>query len=296
MAVANRSDAPSCIGYLNGQWQPVDQLGIALDDLGFVQAVTAVERLRSYAGQLFQRQAHLERLRQTSSFLQLNVSGIDFDALLDSLLERNADWIAAGDEFGVTLFATPGRGGSTAATVGLYCSRLNLAQIRQRQQFAQPLVVTDVQQPSPDCWPRWLKMRCRLHYYLADQAATRRCAGALGVLLDQDGSLTETSVANLAIVRGEQILSPPPDRILPGITQGFLQAYAQRQHIAWLHQPLSPQSLQDADEILLFGTTSGVWNGRLIQGPADPSPALSDQPVSNQRMSCRLRKAFPQGG
>lgn len=298
MAVTNRSDAETTVGYLNGQWRPADQLQISVGDLGFVQAVTAVERLRSYAGQLFQRPLHLERFRQTTSFLQLNLAGIDCDALLDELLDRNAAWIAAQGDFGMTLFATPGPLGTAektshgTATVGLYCSRLNQPQIRQRQQFGQPLVVTDIQQPPPQCWPRHLKVRCRLHYYLADQAATARCAGALGVLLDQDGTLTETSVANLAIVRGERILSPPLDRILPGVTQRVLQSYAQRQQIEWLHQPLPPECLRDADEILLFGTTTGVWNGKLIDGSADSGEQPVDDVAPQGRMSRELRKAL----
>ena len=109
MAITNRADAETTVGYLNGQWRPADQLQISIGDLGFVQAVIAVERLRSYAGQLFQRPMHLERFRQTTSFLQLQLAGIDFDALLDELLDRNAAWIASEGDFGVTLFATPGQ-------------------------------------------------------------------------------------------------------------------------------------------------------------------------------------------
>ncbi|QEG40334.1 aminotransferase class IV [Roseimaritima ulvae] len=279
------SDALSAtnLGYLNGQWRAAEQLQVSIADLGFVQAVTAVERLRSYAGQLFERQTHLERFRQSAAVLQLNLAGIDLDRLLDELLQRNAAWLAAAGEFGLTLFATPGSGPPSPANLGMVCSRLDLPQIRQRQQFGQPIVVSDVQQPPPQCWPRQIKVRCRLHYYLADRAAAAYCPGALGVLLDQDGTLTETSVANLAIVRDGAIVSPPPERVLPGITQRVVEAYARREQIPWRHEPLPPECLRDAEEILLFGTTTGVWNGRLVDAPV----------AGHWPMSAELRKALP---
>lgn len=277
------------IGFLSGDWMPRSEMRIALEDFAFLQGVTAVERLRSYGGKLFQVPAHLARLQRCLTGLQIEAADYDFDSLLRELVVRNADWIATQTAFGVTLFVTPGLFHADQPTVGLHCNALDPVRIARHQHEGQPLVLTDVHQPSERCWPRSWKVRTRLHYYLADQAARKVHPEALGVLRDDDGSLTETSVANLAIVAGETIVSPPRDRVLPGITQEFLQRHARLEGIPWRHQPLRPAELRQADEILLFGTTAGVWNGYCDDSDLRP-------PAGGGPMCRRLRAAFPHGG
>lgn len=40
------------LGYFCGQWIPCHQMSLAIDDIGSIQGVTAVERLRTWDGQL----------------------------------------------------------------------------------------------------------------------------------------------------------------------------------------------------------------------------------------------------
>lgn len=284
------------IGYFNGAWRPAAEITIGLDDLGFIQGVTAVERLRTYQGCLFETDAHLVRFERT--LLAIGIDSADNELrspalkrTLDHLLERNADWIQAAGEVGVTIFATPGRGlvandgGPSKPTLGIVCTPLDQPNIQRRQRDGQALVVTGVQQTPAESWPRDIKVRSRLHYYMADQEARRQSPGAQGVLIDQDGGLTETSQANLAIVREGKIVSPPAERVLPGVTEQVVRRYARRLGIEWTEQNLPPRCLESVDEILLMGTTYGVWNGWLF----DRQPATSHPgPVCAQ-----LQNAFP---
>lgn len=157
------------------------------------------------------------------------------------------------------MFATPGESGVGAATFGLHLNRLDHARIRHRRLQGQPLVVTDVIQPDPGCWPRTIKTRSRIHYYRADSVAKQHHEDAMGVLVDDDGSITETSIANLAIVHSDRILSPPADRVLGGITQSVIESLAPEIGITWSKQPISSTLLSQADEILMMGTDGGIW-------------------------------------
>lgn len=302
--------APSLQSFWNGRWLPHHELHVAIDDLGFTQGVTAVERMRTYGGRPFRVSRHLQRFASTVTALQ--IAGLpDQPAqqeIIDELLQRNRLWLDAHGEAAIVLFATPGRvsqpalrpqhqageGTDPAArealhpTLAAYLSPLPLELIAHRIRRGQPLVITNVVQPSVQTWPRHLKVRSRLHYFLADRQATAIDSDALGILLDEDGTVTETSVANLAVVQSGQIVSPPAERVLPGVTQAVAEEIASDLKINWEKHPLSIQEIRDSDEVLLFGTTTGIWPAWLVTDAADHgTPPVIDGPIFQA-----LRKRF----
>ncbi len=249
------------IGFLGGEWVPQSQMVISVDDGGFRQGVTAVERLRTYGHAIFELEPHLDRWQHSTS--QMGIEGLpaiaDIDALLHELLSQNQHILDLEGELGITLFATPGAAQSAQPTFGIHINRLNLKSIQQRQESGQPLVVTDIQQPSPQCWPRTIKVRSRLHYHLADQVARKKDPTASGVLIDNDGAITETSISNIAIVKAEKIVSPLRDRVLRGITQAYVEQLAREIQVDWTTSVITKTDMVQADEVLLMGTDGGLW-------------------------------------
>ncbi len=280
-AAIERIHETSRIGYLCGQWVSHEYMLVSVDDAGFRQGVTAVERLRTHRGRPFEVDAHLSRWNHTLDVLSINanVSSIDLIQLIDELLDRNQEWIAKVGDVGITLFATPGIARSKTSTFGLHLNPLDHAANQLRRRDGQVIVVTDVRQPSADAWPRSVKVRCRLHYYRADLAARSLDVDAVGVLLDDDGSITETSVSNIAIVEAGVIVSPPGARILGGITQSVVERTAAESSIGWRKEPITPSRLRAADEVLLMGTDTGLWFANRIDHTAinegRPGPTYS---------------------
>lgn len=275
------SNAPTfenSIGYLSGRWLALHEIRIGVNDVGFRQGVTAVERLRTYSGKIFCLDAHLDRLSQ--SVEELHILGLPSSAVIKSLLEelmcKNARLIEASCDVGVTVFATPGDAANGAPSLGLHLNELRHAVNQRRREHGQPIVVTNVRQPPTDCWPRSLKSRSRIHYYRADNIAQSIDDEAVGVLIDDDGSVTETSIANLAMVDTGSIVSPPSDRVLAGITQSIVESIAAEAGIRWTKQPISTKSLQQADEVLLMGTDGGIWFARSVNQRqlSDGSPGM----------------------
>jgi len=256
------------ISLLAGRWVPHHGMRLSVDDAGFQQGVTVVERLRTYSGRVFAIDGHLDRWQHSVS--ELEITGLPSPATIHShveeLLSRNASWLQSEGDVGITMFATPGEVGSHAPTFGLHLNRLNHARNNDRRQRGQPLIVTAVKQPDPDCWPRSIKVRSRVHYFRADAMARKRDEDAIGVLVDNDGSLTETSIANLAIVQAGQIFSPPADRVLGGITQSVIETLASQLAIPWSKKPISAAQIAYAEEILLMGTDGGIWFANSVNG------------------------------
>ena len=244
-------------------WVSADQLLVSVDDYGFRQSVIAVERLRTYGGRPASLPDHIIRWRRTLDHLAIPLL-VDQQAIaarIAELIRRNDAWCRQQGDFGITMLATPGCVplDGAAATEILHLNPLNHAKIQHHRDAGQPLIITDIQQPSEKSWPRDIKVRCRLHYYLADRAARQIDPGAVGALLDADGSVTETSVANLAIGRDGGIVSPPSAQVLPGITQQVVQRVTEQLGLTWSHATLFPADLRQADEVWLMGTDGGLW-------------------------------------
>lgn len=262
------SEDPPHVGFLDGHWVPYDQMQVSVDDFGFRQGVTAVERLRTYSGRIFAVDAHLKRWENSTG--RLDIDGLPspgtIKSRMEELLRRNTALLQSEGDVGITMFATPGVPQRDAPTFGLHLNRLDHARIARHVGQGQPIVITDVKQPDPDCWPRSIKMRSRIHYYRADRIARQQHEDAVGILLDSDGSVTETSVSNIAIVQSGQILSPPADRVLGGITQSVIESIAAESAIVWSKRPISVGQLTQADEILMLGTGAGIWFANSVNG------------------------------
>ncbi len=263
--------ASPTIAWLNDHWVSSSELKLSLDDVGLRQGVVAVERLRTYGRKVLATAPHIVRWRRTIDELRIP---IDIDELslverLSELLRRNDAWLRSVGDCGITLLATPGvvdHAGHLLPTQWTHLNPIDHAGVKRRRESGQPVFITDVHSPPSGCWPRDIKVRCRLHYYLADRKARDHHPEAIGLLVDDDASVTETSIANLAIVRDAAIVSPPSDQVLPGVTQQLVQGLADQLGIPWYHERLWPAEIRQAEEVWLMGTDGGLWFANRVDG------------------------------
>lgn len=281
--------------FQNGRWVDSDQLSLSVSDAGFTQSVTAVERLRAYGGKWFQLHRHLQRFASTASTLR--IQGLpdqeELAKLMDELLSRNAAWLRKQSEligesaFGAVVFATPGSvadgNRSAEPTLVMDLHAIDAAACDDWIRNGSALVITSIQQPPPESWSRQAKVRCRLHYYLADCAASDQVTGANGILLDQDGTVTETSLSNVLIVESGTLICPEPAQILRGVSLQVVIELAECLDIPVRFERINPERVRKADEVLQTGTRCGVWFANSIDG-SSKCPAGS--------VYLRLRAAF----
>jgi branched-subunit amino acid aminotransferase/4-amino-4-deoxychorismate lyase len=268
------SNAPNFkrVSFQSGRWIDSRQVAVPISDPAVTQAVTAVERMRAYRGHLFRKTLHLERFERTTRALA--IAGLpDRDGMcrrIDELIDRNSEWLSHQNDFGVVIIASPGTGATPTLVLELY--PIDARQCMQRMLRGTPIVVTDVQQPPSASWPRDIKVRCRLHYYLADRQAREEDPSALGVLLDADGTITETSVSNVLIVEEWALVSPPFEQILPGVSLQVTRELAEELGIPFHQQLIRPERLHEATEVLLTGTSCGLWFANSIDGSRRRTP------------------------
>jgi branched-subunit amino acid aminotransferase/4-amino-4-deoxychorismate lyase len=257
------------LAYLNGDFLPTSQLCLAADDLGFVQGVAVSERLRTFNGRLFRLGEHLERLENSLRMVDLlsHVAIAEIGRATQELVIRNADLLEDGDDLGISLFVTPGRVAGGPPTVGIQACPLPFGQWAAYYDRGQSLAETGVRQVPSSCWPAALKCRSRMHYFLADQLAHKQFPGARAILLDQEGFVSEASTANVVIFReGDGLVSPPLERILPGVSLSALAGLAGQLAIGFSYRDLRLEDLRAADEVLLCSTSPCVWPVTSLNG------------------------------
>ncbi|MBP86734.1 MAG: hypothetical protein CMJ64_08465 [Planctomycetaceae bacterium] len=278
------------LAYLNGQLLPASELSLPVWDAGFVQGVTIAEQLRTFNGRLFRLAEHLQRLRRSLDVV--GVFSIDVDSLAaaaEELAGHNHGLLASGDDLGLCLFVTPGAylamapASSNAPTIAMHTFPVPFRFWAEKYSSGQKLVVTNIRQVPGDCWPLELKCRSRMHYYLADQRARRIDPDARALLLDQTGTVTEASTANIVIYRdGEGFVSPPREKILPGVSAATLEDLTAELKTSFSHRTLTVEDLQSADEVILSSTSPCLL----------PVSAVDGQPIGGGAPGQMFTKAI----
>jgi len=260
---AGEIEMPEPAAFLNGRWIPASAATVSAGDAGFVLGITVAEQVRTFAGKLFRLGDHLTRLTRSMEIIGLD-PGMSLEELGDvshELVSRNYPLLPAGSDLGLSIFVTPGdyptfAQGPTHPTVCLHTYPLPFHHWAAKYRTGQSLVTTNVEQVSERCWPRELKCRSRMHYYLADLQAAVIEPGSRALLLDGKGFVTEASTASLLIYRaGEGLLMPPSAKILHGISLATVVELAQEAGIVVGEREMTVGDVAEADEVFLTSTS-----------------------------------------
>jgi len=273
------TDSLEPVAYFNGQFVPQSAARLAINDAGFILGATVSEQLRTFGGRVFRLQEHLDRFAHSLAVvgITLSQSCAELAAAAAELVARNHPLLAAGDDLGVSLFATPGpyatlagRGAQTTGpTLGMHTYPLPFQLWRDKYRTGESLATPQIRQVPAECWPVDIKCRSRMHYYLADKEAQRVQPGARALMLDLAGHVLETSTANVLVYRADTgLVSPPPDTVLPGISLAVTKELAAAQGLAVTARTLVVDDLLSADEVLLTSTPYCLLPATRINGAA----------------------------
>jgi branched-subunit amino acid aminotransferase/4-amino-4-deoxychorismate lyase len=274
------------LAWLDGRSIPRGEFSLPVGDAGFVLGATVTEQLRTFQGRLFLPDDHGRRFVES-----LNVVGIDSPWPIPDLLAAAADVAAhnhklkaAGDDLGLVIFATPGdlaaqhHGRAGRPRVAIHTFPLAFGLWADAFERGVAIRTVSVTQVPESCWPLKAKVRSRLHYHLADREAHAAEPGARAILAHADGRISETSTANVAIVKDDIVTTPPATDALGGVSLACAMRLARALDIGWNERSLTAADLATADEILLTSTPSCIlpatsFNGRSV-GTGRPGPAF----------------------
>ena len=274
---------PEPIAWLNGRLIPASAATVPVTDLGVVAGASITEMVRTFRGDPFRLDEHLDRL-----FASLDLVGFPTSPerchLLDAveaIVTQNSKLIPTDHDLGIILFATAGQNltylgaaGRSLATQGTTCVHsfpLPFELWAAKYEVGQHLATVDVRPLDAASVPPQAKHRNRLHWYRADKQARTRIATATALVTTSDGHITETSAGNILVVRGREILTPPSELVLGGVSRQTAQELARQLGFNWSETSLTVDDVLQADEVLTSSTTYCLL----------PVTRLNDQPIGS---------------
>ncbi len=253
--------------WIDGRIMPADVPHLSAFDRGFQLGDGVFETLRARAGHPTELPEHVARLRRSAEGLAIPLS--------DGIEERLAGGIA-------DLVAAESLDGPTGdASIRITVSRGAIVErgLLPREPAAEPTIVIQawpVVPPAPGHLEHGLhlavsairrdpenplsalKTTSRADYVHARLEA-RRAGADDALFLTVDGFLSESTTANVFLVRGDELATPALGcAILPGTTRSWILGWAGRVGLEPSETWLSIADLAAADEAFLSSSVAGI--------------------------------------
>lgn len=250
----------SLMGYRNADLVPLSEMAVPVTDVGLINGVIVSEQLRTFRSRPFLLKEHYERWLTGLALIGL-ATPISLDQLssrLDQLISINSAVLTG--EQGVCFFSTPGSNssqmGRSGSTFYAYCYELDTELHRRNYACGVCLKTVGTLDVSERSWPKSVKIRSRLHYYLAQrEVAEEPCPTCFPLLLDESGYVSDSSTASVVGWHDSQglLVRPAQDRF-SSVSIEFLIQLCQQLDIPVVQRLFDCDELASCSEILLAST------------------------------------------
>jgi branched-chain amino acid aminotransferase len=239
--------------WLNGELVEEPEASISPSDRGFLLGDGVFETLRTYRGRLVMLAEHLERLESGARVLGIQIGDCDEIA-------RGADELVSVSEPGdlrvrITVTSGPGPAGlrlGEAAPTRL----ISAAPLTPWPETASAVVAPWLHDENSPLGG--VKSTSRADTVLAMVHAREQGADE-ALFLNQAGNLCEATTANVFVVRGGRVETPPLSAgCLPGITREHVLQLCREVGIEALEADLSGGDLVSVDEMFLTSSTREI--------------------------------------
>ncbi len=234
--------------YLNGEYMPIEQGRVSVEDRGFQFGDGVYEVMRAYGGKIFRLRQHLHRLERSLAFLQIPLP--EPRAKIEEVCRR-----VLGDVKDGLIYVQVTRGAAPrvhAFPKGIRPTFLAYARPYPADPPGKTWALLSV---LDDRWAHCdVKTVCLLANSLAKQKAV--LAGSDEALfVREDGTVTEGATTNAFLVRGGAIATHPADhRVLHGVTRAAALELARELSVPVLEQRFTLAEALAADEFFMTGT------------------------------------------
>ncbi len=256
----------SAVAWMNGEFIDYQTMAVPVWDLGIVAGASITEMARTYGHQPFRFELHLDRLLQACVELKFSVpySAAELLSAANEVVTANTASLSPSSDLGVVAFITAGAnptylgsGPLPPATVGIHSFELPFGLWVKAATNGVKLVTTSIRQHDQQDFPVHLKVRNRLHWWLADQQAREIQPDAKALLLDAKDRITETSTAAFyAVIDGEVVT--PKANVLNSMSRQLVCEATAAAGIPFVVRDLTLQQLEQATECFVSSTPVGI--------------------------------------
>ena len=252
--------------YLNGDYVPETEARISIFDCALMYGDMVFEMTRAFNQRPFRLEHHLDRLYGSLRYAGIDC-GLDQAQMLAAThetIERNLP--AVGDlDFQIMHNVTRGgmdlyaelvkEGTSSVVTINVFPLVRHIGRSAAVYDTGAHFVNPRQQSvPARFIDPK-AKNRSRIFYKLAELEAERMEPGAMALLTDERGFVTEGTGNNFFMARGGEIFTPKPHDILRGVSRQYCIELAQEVGIPLHEADIEPYDVREADEAWYTSTT-----------------------------------------
>lgn len=264
--------------WLDGQWTDAADTGCSFQSSAVLYGASVFDNARAYRSPggwvVYGLRQHLERFHRSAGEAVLKIGPSD-ELLVETVHELLRRRDVSDDRWArVRLFAFGTSGDLCGPDTSLAVFGLptgGYAPARPRLCFGLTRRAThgDV--------PRSLKSASAYLYARREVHTARQRGFDDIVVLNEHDRVSEASRANLVLVSGDSLVTPPTSEgALAGVTRSMLQRIASSDGIDWQTRPVSAAELRAADSVLLTSSSLGVVTAGGLEDRAFGPNAVAD--------------------
>lgn len=251
--------------YFNGEFIPELEARISIFDSALMFGDMVFEATRTFNQKPFRLREHLDRLYASMRYAEIDC-GLTIEqmgAATYETIERNLPVLAGLDVqimHDVTRGALPlyegiaKEGLAPIVSINVIPLVRHTGSLAEKYEKGAHMVITPQQSvPARYIDPK-AKNRSRIYYKLAELQAARMEQGAMPLLTDEHGFITEGSGSNFFIACNGEILTPRPNDILRGVSRHACMELAGELGIPVREADIEPYDVREADEAWITST------------------------------------------
>jgi branched-chain amino acid aminotransferase len=239
------------ICYINGEFVPLTEAALPVQDLAILRGYGVFDFLRTYNGKPFRLRAHLDRLAQSARLIDLDLPNplSEVEAIVLETYDRNAL-----PEANIRIVVT---GGLSADSITPVAKPTLLVLITPAYQYPASYYETGVKVITVEV-ERYIPQAKTINYIPALMALKKaHKAGAIEALyINRQQQILEGTTTNFFVFHENRLITPV-DGILPGITRNVVLELAQPDFEV-LERPILVDQVVEFDEAFITASNKEI--------------------------------------
>ena len=245
--------------YFNGEFIPESEARISIFDCALMYGDMLFEMTRSFNQKPYRLREHLQRLYASMQYARIDCGMTieQMEAATAETVERNLPMLE-GYDFQIMHDVTRGvlpfyaglvkEGTAPIVSINVFPLVRLIGEMAEKFETGAHFVIT----PQRSVPARYInpkaKNRSRIHYKIAELQAAGMEEGAMALLTDEHGFVTEGTGSNFFMALDGEILTPKPHDILNGVSRAACMRLAANLGIPLREADIDPYDVRGADE------------------------------------------------
>lgn len=264
--------------YLNGSFISETKAGLSIFDSALTTGEKVVEVTRTFDHKPYNLAAHMDRLYRGLETLNIDpaISPEELTKVTEETLSVNLKTQDREVDWQILHYVTKGPASvfeivpeeNLHPTVLIHCIPLvnRIGKMARKYEEGVDLVVVEQRAIPQDIISPQIKSSGRMDHVIGRLQAKQTKPGSTGVLLDENGFITEGTGASLFFINDSRIQTAPASRVLSGLTRDMVFKIAENLHIPMEEVDLTIADAGSADEVFITSTVICQLHARSFDG------------------------------